>query len=236
MTIPQTTLRDPAWPVRLLDPSEPNDGLGTPPAFRGFWLHMTTVKPEISANGWKPQRMRNSIYGAAIYLARGKWSLEHLPRAPVIASALKKLLKDQQVFVCTLVLQEHEAKSLFPSASSPEGYTETDLLAHLNEHVPHDPSKPRGIRRVIPGGSPSTALRFTRNAGLGSNTQNREIAAYFLARGIKAIKFFEHDADVVAVFDASCIRVVPASVDLEADPYPTVLAAARFANDHQSVT
>lgn len=59
--------------------------LTTPPAFKRIWFHTTVVRKEICLNGGNPQRIKNSVYGATVYLSQAtvylsqqKWDLEDL--------------------------------------------------------------------------------------------------------------------------------------------------------------
>jgi hypothetical protein len=115
--------------------------------------------------------------------------------------------------------------SCFPPEATPNGNTEKHLLDYLNKNVPQDKTSPRsGIRRVGIDGS-STSLQFGRNTSSGRNEKNKRIASHFLSKGIKAIRFLEHGEEVVAVFDPSCIRVLPESTNLEVHPFSDILAA-----------
>jgi hypothetical protein len=58
----------------------------------------------------------------------------------------------------------------------------------------------------------------------GDSRQNKKIAAYFLSKGIKAIKFVEHDVEVVAVFDPNCVRVLPKTTNFDLHPFPDIVA------------
>lgn len=208
----------------------------TPIAFAGFWLHTTTVKKEICSNGWEPQRIKNSIYGAAIYLSRRKWDVNHLcpsvtgDTSSMDSNTVKRAVKDPEMFVCLLALQDNEVQSCFPSEGAPEGFTGNHLIAYLNLNVPKDQSRHRGIRRVDDNNGSVTSLRFCRNPGPGINRQNQKIAEYFLKKRVKAIKFLEHDVEVVAVFDPSCIRVLSEATDFGVHPFPGILAAGKAAD------
>lgn len=204
--------------IEIYDPLMAEEVSRTPPAFKGFWLHTTSVKKEICSKGWNPQRNKRSIYGTAIYLSRKKWddlndlcpsSLEHA--GPLDLDTVRSGLRDPDVFVCLLALQDNEVQCCFPSEKAPKRYTGDQLIEYLNSNVSEDKSGPRGIRRVNDIDNSSTSVQFGRNAGRGDNRQNKKIADYFLNKGIKAIKFLEHDIDVVAVFDPSCIRVLSES-------------------------
>jgi hypothetical protein len=221
--------------IEIYDPSMAEEVSKTPAAFKSFWLHTTLVKKEICSNGWNPQRMKNSIYGTAIYLSRKKWdlndlcpsSLEHT--SPLDLDTVKSGLRDPNVFVCLLALQDNEVQCCFPSEKAPKGYTGDHLIDYLNLNVSEDKSGPRGIRRVDEIDNSSTSLQFSRNAGLGNNRQNKKIADYFLNEGIKAIKFLEHDIEVVAVFDPSCIRVLSEATNFDVNPFSEILAGSQVA-------
>jgi hypothetical protein len=212
------------------------DEVSKTPAFKGFWFHTTMVKKEICSNGWNPQRNKNSIYGAAIYLSRKKWELNDLcPNnlgytSPIDLDTIKSGLRGPNMFVCVLALQDSEVQSCFPSEKAPKAYTGDHLIDYLNLNVPEDKSGPRGMRRANDKDNSSTSLRFSRNAGPGSNRQNKKIADYFLNEGIKAIKFLEHDTEVVAVFDPSCIRVLSEATNFDEHPFPEILADSQVAD------
>jgi hypothetical protein len=222
--------------MKLYDSSMAEEVSKTPPVFKGLWLHTTIVKKEISSNGWNPQRIKNSIYGAAIYLSRKKWDLDDLcpsnldHTSPIDLDTMKSGLKDPKMFVCVLALQDNEVQSCFPSEKAPKGYTGDHVIDYLNLNVPEDKSGPQGIRRANDKDNSSTSLRFSRNAGPGNNRQNKKIADYFLNEGIKAIKFLEHDTEVVAVFDPSCIRVLSEATNFDVHPFSEILAASQVAD------
>jgi hypothetical protein len=207
----------------------------TPPAFKGFWIHTTMVKKEICSNGWNPQRINNSIYGAAIYLSRKKWDISDLcpsnldHTSPIDLDTIKSGLRDPGMFLCVLALQDNEVQCCFPSEKAPKGYTGDHLIDYLNLNVSEDKSGPRGIRRVNDIDKSSTSLQFSRNAGPGNNRQNKRIAEYFLNKGRKAIKFLEHDTEVAAVFDPSCIRVLSEATNFDVHPFPEILAGSQVA-------
>jgi hypothetical protein len=219
-------------PIKIYDSSMAQEVSKTPPAFKGFWLHTTTAKKEIFSNGWNPQRIKNSIYGAAIYLSRKRWdlddpclnNLDHT--SPIDLDTIKSGLRDPNMFVCALALQGNEVQSCFPSKEAPNGYTGDHLIDYLNLNVPEDKSGPRGIRRVNDSDNSSKSLRFSRNAGPGNNRQNKKISSYFLNKGTKAVKFLEHDTEVVAVFDPSCIRVLSEATNFDLHPLPEILAGS----------
>ena len=108
----------------------------TPAAFKGFWLHTTSVKKEISSGGWDPRLVKATIYGAAIYLARKKWDHagEKLILDDLCSSRLGRTssfdletvrggLSDPQMFVCVLALRDNEVQSCFRSEGAQNGYT-----------------------------------------------------------------------------------------------------------------
>jgi hypothetical protein len=217
-------------PIKLYDFSMAEEILTTPPAFKQIWFHTTVMKKEICLNGWNPQRINNSIYGAAIYLSQRKWDLEDLfsgnfdHASPIDIEILKNGLRDPETFVCVLALQANEVQSCFPLKNAPKGNTGDHLIEYLNVNVNEDKSAPQGIRRVNNIDNSSTSLRFSRNPGPGNNRQNKRIADFFLKKGIKAIKFLEHDNEVVAVFDPDCIRVLPETTNFDVHPFPSILA------------
>ena len=51
--------------------------------------------------------------------------------------------------------------------------------------------------------------KVTRTAQKGDKQQNLAIRNYFLGKGVRAIQFVERNEIVVAVFDPTCIRVIP---------------------------
>ena len=99
----------------LLNRSDCPDSAPTP--FNGDWFHSTDVTGFglITNGGWCPKCMANSIYGAAIYFARGRWN--ELPC----------------YFRCRLVVDKSDSMSsfLFPSG---QGNTQDDVIAHLNHY------------------------------------------------------------------------------------------------------
>lgn len=200
----------------------------TPATFRRIWFHTTDVTPEIRFTGWNPEKTKNSIYGSAIYLARKKWDLGDLLGdllGPIDPENLVDGLRDPKMLACVLALRTNEVLSCFPSQSAPKGNTEKHLLDYLNENVPQDKSAPkRGIKRIGINNS-STSSRFGRNPGPGNMEKNKKIAGYFLAKGIKAVRFFEHGEEVVAAYDPNCIRVLPKTTNFELHPFSDILAA-----------
>jgi hypothetical protein len=224
-----------SYPVEFCDPRMAEEFSKTPFAFRGFWLHSTSVKSEICSNGWKPHRIKNSIYGAAVYLSRGRWNLNNVgsgtsnSSVPTDLATVKKAALHQKTLVCVLALKEDEIQSSFRSEDGSEGITENHLINFLNLNVPEDKPRPQGLRRINKDDT-SISLRFSRTGGSGSNRQNQKIAEYFRVRNIRAIKFLEHDVEVVAVFDPSCIRVIGEDADLDIHPFPEILAAGQVAD------
>jgi len=217
-------------PIKLYDFSMTEEILTTPPDFKRIWFHTTVVKKEICLNGWNPQCIKNSIYGAAIYLSQQKWDLEDLSSgnfdhtSPIDLETLDKGLRDPEMFVCVLALHANEVQSCFPLKNAPKGNTADHLIEYLNINVPEDKSAHQGIRRVSRFDNSSTSLRFSRNSGPGNNRQNKRIADYFLHKGIKAIKFLEHDKEVAAAFDPNCIRVLPQTTNFDVHPFADILA------------
>jgi hypothetical protein len=192
----------------------------TPLAFRGIWFHTTAIKPKICSNGWNAKLLKNSIYGAAVYLFHKKWDIENFStgrrdNTGVDLATLKNFLTDSEMIACVLALQSNEVLSNFPLEDAPQGNSENQLLRYLNTNVPQSTGGPKGIRRFDPARNSSISLRFTMSPGPGSNSQNTKIADYFLGEGVKAIKFSEHGVGVLAVFDPSCIRVLPAITNLD---------------------
>ena len=215
-------------PIKLYDSSMAEDILMTPAAFRRIWFHTTEVKSEICSTGWNPEKIKRSMYGTAVYLARKKWDLDDLLGdllGPIDREILVKGLRSTKMIACVLALQTDEVMSCFPSERAPNGKTEQVLLNYLNKNVPQDEVGLRsGIQHIGTDGS-STRVRFGRNPVSGDNQKNKEIARYFLTNGIKAIRFFEHSEEVVAVFDPGCIRVLPKSTKFEVHPFSDILAA-----------
>jgi hypothetical protein len=64
-----------AFAVRYEDFLAPTPS--APPPFDGEWVHSTYVGAQILAGGWKPELVKNTIYGAAICLSRKKWDPAH---------------------------------------------------------------------------------------------------------------------------------------------------------------
>lgn len=207
-----------------------NEVSTTPSAFRHVWFHTTEVKKEICSSDWNPKRNKNSIYGTAIYLSRNKWDLEDLwsgifgPASSIDPEILKDALKDPNMFVCVLALQPDEVQSYFPTEHAPKGNTQYHLIEYLNMNVPEDESESQTVRRSNSIDNPSTCLRVSRDAGPEDSKQNEKIAAYFLSRGIKAIRFLERDKEVLAVFDPNGIRVLPETTNFGIHPFPEILA------------
>jgi hypothetical protein len=225
-------------PIEVYDSSMAEEVSRTPPTFQGIWFHTTLVKKQICLKGWNPQRLKNSIYGAAIYLAQKKWNLDDLcsgnedHTSPIDLDTLKNCLRDPEMIVCVLALQANEVQSCFPSEKAPEGNTVNHLIEYLNRNVPEDKSGPRGIRRINGNDGASTSLRFSISPGLGINKQNKKIADYFLNNGIKAIKFLEHDTEVVAVFDPRRIRVLSEAMNFDVRPFTDIWAGSQVAGAH----
>jgi hypothetical protein len=209
--------------------------LGTPGSFRGIWLHKTKEKEKILSNGWNPLLNKNSIYGTAVYLSEEKWYVDdfHLcavdhPR-PIDRETIKRHLENRGMLVCVLALQANEAQSRFPSKNEPNGHTMDDLLEYLNINVPEDKSGPPPIRRIDSPGS----RQFGRNSGTAKNRQNRRIADFFLKEGKKAVNFSEYGEEVVAIYDPSCIRVLPKTTDLNQRPFSDILVGGPGSADPQ---
>jgi len=59
----------------------------------------------------------------------------------------------------------------------------------------------------------------------GDHQKNKRIAHYFLTKGIKAVSFFEHGEEVLAVYDPNCIRVLPQHTKFIGHPFVDLLAA-----------
>jgi hypothetical protein len=131
------------------------------------------------------------------------------------------------VIGCVLALQANEVQSDFPLESESKGNTQDHLIKYLNMNVLEDESGPQRIQRFNRLDNSSTSLRVSRNASPGDSGQNKKIAAYFLSKGIKAIKFVEHDVEVVAVFDPNCIRVLPKTTNFDVHPFPDIVAGDR---------
>ncbi len=87
----------PSFPLSSIS-REDAAALSSPAPFDGIWTHSTNAFDKIVAGGWKPNLVENTIYGAAIYLARGKWELSHAG-----------------VFECVLRLKAEETRSAFES-------------------------------------------------------------------------------------------------------------------------
>jgi hypothetical protein len=195
-------------PIKIYDSSMAEEILTTTPAFKRIWFHATEVKKEICLNGWNPECTKNTIFGTAVYLSQKKWNLDddrwssYLDHAvPIDRETLKNVPRDPKVIGCVLALQANEVQSDFPLESESKGNTQDHLIKYLNMNVLEDESGPQRIQRFNRLDNSSTSLRVSRNASPGNRRQNKKIAAYFLSKGIKAIKFVEHDVEVVAVFD-----------------------------------
>lgn len=217
-------------PIKFYEPSMARDILMTPAAFRRIWFHTTTtkVKSVICSTGWNPEKIKSSMYGSAVYLARKKWDPDNTLAdllGPPDRDTLMENLRSPKMIACVLTLQTDEVMTSFPSEHAPNGKTEQELLNYLSEKVPRDEGVPGGgLRRVGIDGS-STNLRYGRNPVSGDHKKNKEIARYFLSNGIKAVRFFEQREEVVAVFDPGCIRVLPRSTNFDAHPFSDILAS-----------
>jgi hypothetical protein len=89
--------------------------LKTPTTFAGVWLHSTNVKQKIVTRGWSPDLVKNTRYGAAIYLSRNKWSEDHA-----------------DAFECVLDLSAAQTQSDFPNPWE-NGRDEKHFLWHLKD-------------------------------------------------------------------------------------------------------
>jgi hypothetical protein len=89
--------------------------IATKPPFDGMWLHSTNVMPDIVRDGWKPDLIKNSIYGAGVYLARTKWDPNHTA-----------------VMECVLDLGDAEVLHEFDGRGQ-RGRTHDHVLWHLQE-------------------------------------------------------------------------------------------------------
>jgi hypothetical protein len=215
-------------PIKPYESSMAEEILATPPTFKRIWFHTTEVKSEICSNGWNPEKNNNSIYGTAIYLSRKKWDLDDLfcdHASPPDLETLVNGLRHPKMFACVLALQANEVQSSFPLEHAPNGNTGDHLLEYLNKNVPLDKSAHRGVKRIGIDNA-AKSRQFSRTSGRGDNKQNKKIACYFLTKGIKAIRFLEHGEEVVAVFDPSCIRVLPKSTSFDVHPFSDILAAS----------
>lgn len=214
--------------IKLYDSSMAEEISLTPAAFRRIWLHTTDVKLTICSNGWNPEKIKNSIYGSAIYLARKKWDPDNILgdlSGPLDRKSLVKCLKHPKMIPCVLTLRTNEVMSCFPASSEPNGNTQEHLLNYLNQYVPQDKTAHSGRIRRIGADGTLTSLQVSKNPGAGNKGKNKEIAHHFLANGIKAIRFLEYGMEVVAVYDPNCIRVLPEDTDLEVPPFSDILAA-----------
>ena len=211
-------------PIELYHPSMADEVARTPPPFQGIWFHTTSAKSQITRSGWNPGLLKNSIYGAAVYLCRDEWDLDKLPSGneePAGSTDLvtaQRYLKSSKMIGCVLALQASEVQTCFAPEKASGVSTITDLLAYLNQNVPEPKPRTGGIRRSNSDRS-SMSVRFGPNPGPGSSRKNREIASYFLAKGVRAIHVLEHDTNVVAVYDPSCIRVLSSSTQLNVYPF-----------------
>jgi len=215
-------------PIKLYDSSMAEEILTTPIPFRRIWFHKTGVKSEICSNGWNPEKIKASIYGSAIYLARKEWDQDDLLGdllGPVDRATLVNLLRHPKIITCVLALRSDEVMSSFPSKRSQNGNTEKHLLDYLNENVPHDEAAPRGALWSIGPDNSSRRLQFGRTPVSGNHERNKKIARYFRTKGIRAIRFFEHGEEESAIYDPSCIRVLPRSTNFEVHPFSDILAA-----------
>jgi hypothetical protein len=90
--------------------------ISAPSPFHGVWRHSTSVFDKIVADGWKPDLVKNTIYGAAIYLSREKWRSEH-----------------GGAFECALMLNPNEILSVFSSPLCDPGNTQNHVIWYLGE-------------------------------------------------------------------------------------------------------
>lgn len=184
----------PSWPVQSLGDDEFHGLPVAPIPFDGFWLHRTAVKQEVLCGGWKPSLHNRSIYGAAIYLSQIKWawpedplwSSQFLSDAGLPPDDPMTYRSDPEVFVCKLVLNDHEVMHEFPSSAWGIGHSENHLLGYLKEQ----------------------GVCASRSPDHGTRGQNPEITQHFRSMQKKAIFFTEHGQRVVAAYDPSCIRVL----------------------------
>lgn len=84
----------------------------------GDWVHTApaAVVTKILSSGWKPELSKNTIYGAAVYLARKPW--------PLIAGG--------KPITVRLALDEHELLAKFKHPQG-EGRTQDDVLWYLGD-------------------------------------------------------------------------------------------------------
>ncbi len=195
-------------PVKFYDSSMDDEISRTPHPFRRIWFHTTDVQKIILSTGWNPECIKLTIYGTAVYLHHDKWDLDRDPLIDCLPNdtamdreTLRTNLKDRKMIGCVLALEPNETQSDFPLPDGSKGNTHNDLIRNLN----------------------MKNLRVSKNARPGNSRQNREIAAYFLAKGTKAIKFMEEGKEVVAVYDPTCIRVLPKNTDLDKSPFPDII-------------
>jgi hypothetical protein len=184
------------------------------------------VKEEILSKGWNPECIKNTIYGTAVYLCSDEWNLQNdvllscLDKdVPIDRKRLKNNLRSLKMIGCVLALRADEVQSDFPLEDGSKGNTQDQLLKYLNFNLIEDEAELRPNKL-------STRLRVGNNASPGGSRQNKKIAAYFLRKGIKAIKFLEHDVEVVAVFDPTCIRVLQKTTKLDQSPIADFVAGS----------
>ena len=154
-----------AFPVRF---HASDESISAPSGFGGVWLHSTDATAQIMEGGWKPALVKNTIYGAAVYLSRQRWGADHAG-----------------VLECLLDLVATEVMDSFESDAG-TGDEQKHVLWYLKQH----------------------GVACGQNAGPGYSNQNEAIRSHFVEAGVKAIRFYEHGTEVVAVYDPTCIRVV----------------------------
>lgn len=209
-------------PIAVYDSSMVEEILMTPAVFRRIWFHTTEVKSEICSSGWNPEKIKNSMFGSAIYLARRRWDLDNVFGdlvGSIDRASLVNGLKHPKMIACVLALRTNEVMSSFPSPPAPNGSTDKHLLDYLNKNVPRKKTAPAGLIRRAEADGTTTTLQFGRTPGPGNNEKNRKIACHFLTKGIKAIRFLERGEEVAAIYDPNCIRVLPGNADFEAHPF-----------------
>jgi hypothetical protein len=82
------------WPVQCAANSAIQPRAPSP--FDGQWCHSTNAASIILSSGWCPRAVKNTIYGAAVYLSRNPWNLTH-----------------SHVFNCVLDLQHSNCQSTY---------------------------------------------------------------------------------------------------------------------------
>lgn len=197
MTPDERTRRDREAVLQIQSfPLQYGTGTASPP-FHGEWTHTAPAEVirEIRANGWRPELLKNTIYGTAVYLSRKPWSIGDETSSEKRDSLRVQLQLDtsdvQSAFAFEFPMELAAGAACADKRGiwtdglfRGEGSDETAVLWYFKTH------------------------RLCATAGRGGSRQNLAIRDHFLHRGVKAIQFSERNILVVAVYDPTCIRVL----------------------------